>query len=353
MTPGRLGFYVLPGHVTSITSMADEVRDGAELGFGAVLVSERLNIKHSAVLSGYAAALAGPAMEVAVALTFANTRHPMDMAAFGASAAALAQGGFTMGLGRGPNHQWDAWGMPRPRLAQLEDAARVLSRLWAGETVTDHDGPLGRFPGSMRLGVELERVPRIGLGTLGPKGMEAAGRSFDDLFLHTHWSEAGIAASAATARRAAERAGRDPAALRVWSLLAVACDLPEEAVLQRIVRRMTTYMQWPGYGELIVAANGWDPEVLTRLRSHPLLAGRMADTTRFSTDELREIRSIYPPEWISEGAAIGSPEEVARRVRAQFAAGADRVVLHGNAPRDLGGIVAAMAGAEGDAQRER
>lgn len=338
----QLAFYVLPGHVTSITSMADEVRDGAELGFGAVMISERLNVKHSPVLSGYAAALAGDEMEVVTALTFANTRHPMDMAAFGASAAALAPGGFTMGLGRGLNHQWDAWGMPRPKLAQIEDAACVLKTLWAGEAVTDHDGPLGRFPGTLKIGMELERMPRVGFGTLGPKGMAAAGRSFDDLFLHTHWSDEGVANSAALARGAAEEVGRDPAGLRVWALLAVACDLPEEAVLQRIVRRMTTYMQWPGYGELICAANGWDPAVLEKLRTHPLLDGRMADTTQFTTEELREIRDIYPPDWIDEGSAIGSPEQVAQRVRRQLDAGADRVILHGNAPKDLAKILDAL-----------
>lgn len=69
---------------------------------------------------------------------------------------------------------------------------------------------------------------------------------------------------------------------------------------------MTTYLQWPGYGELIVAANGRDPAVLERVRRHPLLEGRMADTTTFSADELRQIRALYPPQWLSEGAAIGA-----------------------------------------------
>lgn len=338
----QLAYYVLPGHVESITSMADEVRDGAELGFGAVIISERLNVKHSPVLAGYAAALAGDDMEVVTALTFATTRHPMDMAAYGASAAALARGGFTMGMGRGLNHQWDGWGTPRPKLAQIEDAAQLLKRLWAGEAVTGHDGPLGRFGGTLKIGVELERIPRVGFGTLGPKGMAAAGRTFDDLFLHTHWSDQGVSNSAALARGAAEEAGRDPASLRIWAVMAVACDVPEEVFLQRIVRRMTTYLQWPGYGELICAANDWDPAVLERLRTHPLLDGRMADTTHFTGDELRQIRDIYPPEWIDEGSAVGSPEHVARRAQQQLDAGADRVILHGNAPQDLAKVLAAF-----------
>ena len=62
-----------------------------------------------------------------------------------------------------------------------------------------------------------------------------------------------------------------------------ACDLPEPVQLRHVVRRMTTYMQIPGYGELIVAANGWDPTVLDRLRNHPLLQGRFAGSARSAT----------------------------------------------------------------------
>lgn len=336
-----LAFYGLPGHVTSAAPLRREVADGAALGLGAVLLSERLNVKEGAALCGYAAALAGD-MEVVCALTYPHTRHPMDLAAFGATMTHLAPAGFTLGLGRGVNHNWDTWGMPRPGMAMLEDAAGVLRRLWAGETVVDHDGPLGRFPGSLCLGVGLPAIPRLALGALGPKTQALGGRAFDDLVLHSHWTAEGVARSAAAARSAAEEAGRDPGALRIWALLVTACDLPEEDELQRVVRRMTTYMQWPGYGELIVAANEWDPAVLDRLRAHPVLAGRMADTTSFTPDELRALRDVYPEAWLRDGAATGTPEACAAQAAALLDAGADRVVLHGSAPAEVAAMVAAF-----------
>ncbi|MEB3061939.1 TIGR03857 family LLM class F420-dependent oxidoreductase [[Mycobacterium] zoologicum] len=336
-----LAYYVVPGHVSSAAPVAREVRDGAERGFGAVLVSERLNVKHSAVLGGYAAALAGE-MEIVTAVTFPHTRHPMDLAAYGATMAQLAGGGFTMGMGRGPNHQWDAWGMLRPSTAMLEDAAGVLRTLWSGGTVADHDGPLGRFPGRLTLGVELACAPRLALGALGPKTQEMAGRAFDDLILHSHWTDEAVADSVARVRKSAEHAGRDPNALRVWAMLVTACDQPEEQVLLRVVRRMTTYMQWPGYGELIVRANGWDPAVLRRVREHPLLVGRMADVTSFSTDELRRLAAVYPESWLLDGAAIGDAQHCAARARQLLDAGAHRVILHGNAPADLDAVLAAF-----------
>lgn len=337
--PRSLAFYVVPGHVSSAAPVAREVSDGLQRGFGAVVISERLNVKHSAVLGGYAAALAGD-MEVVTALTFPHTRHPVDLASYGATLSQLATGGFTLGFGRGPNHQWDAWGMPRPSTAMLEDTAHVLRTLWSGGTVTDYNGPLGRFPGRLSLGVELETSPRLGLGALGPRTQELAGRAFDDLILHSHWTDEAVSRSVALARRAAEQAGRDPDALRVWAMLVTACDQPEEQILLRVVRRMTTYLQWPGYGELIVAANGWDPAVLRRVREHPLLANRMADVTTFTTDELRTLAEVYPESWLRDGAAIGDAKYCAERARRQLAAGAHRVILHGNAPADLDPLLA-------------
>jgi 5,10-methylenetetrahydromethanopterin reductase len=340
-----LAFYALPGHVESAAPLRREVFDGAALGMGAVLLSERLNVKEGAALCGYAAALAGDDMEVVCGLTCPHTRHPMDLAAFGGTMAHLATGGFTLGLGRGMNHNWDTWGMKRPGMAMLEDAAHVLRRMWNGETITDHDGPLGRFPGKLSLGVQLPCVPRLALGALGPKTQQLGGRAYDDLILHSHWTAEGVANSSALARRAAEEAGRDPDALRIWTLLVTACDMGEEDVLQRVVRRMTTYMQWPGYGELIVAANGWDPAVLDRLRKHPVLEGRMADVTKFTLDELRRLRDVYPEQWLRDGAATGSPEDCARTVQQQLDAGADRVVLHGTAPAEVTTLVHAFEGA--------
>jgi probable F420-dependent oxidoreductase len=314
--------------------VAREVTDGSQRNFGAVLISERFNVKHSAVLAGYTAALAGD-MEIVTALTVPHTRHPMDLASYGATMSQLAGGGFTLGLGRGPNHQWDAWGMPRPGLDMLEDVCGVLRALWAGAAVVDHDGPLGRFPGRLSLGVDLDRIPRLGLGALGPRMQELAGRAFDDLILHPHLTDEAVSRSVARARHAAEQAGRDPDALRIWAMLVTACNQPEEQLLLRVVRRLTTYLQWPIFGELIVAGNGWDPDVLRRIREHPVLAGRMADTTTFTIDELRLLAEIYPESWLQDGAAVGDAAHCAQRIHQQLDAGADRVILHGNAPADL------------------
>jgi len=75
----------------------------------------------------------------------------------------------------------------------------------------------------------------------------------------------------AVVRRAAEEAGRDPAAVRVWAVLAtVEESIPEDRRLRKLAGRLATYLQ--GYGDVLVRANGWDPEVLARFRADPFVS---------------------------------------------------------------------------------
>lgn len=54
---------------------------------------------------------------------------------------------------------------------------------------------------------------------------------------------------------------------------------------------------------------------------------------------LRALAEVYPESWLRDGAAIGDAKHCAYRARQQLDAGADRVILHGNAPADLDGVL--------------
>jgi len=337
----ELGFYTLPGRVADPGPMLQEVHDAGEVGLGSVWISERHDVKEAATLSG-AAGVTTRDLAVAVGVTNPNTRHLMVTAAFGSTMSALTGGRFALGLGRGFDMRSDMWGIPRVTTKMLEDTAQLLRRLWAGEKVFGHEGPAGKFA-YLSLDHTVAQPPPLILAALGPRTQEMAGRAFDGVLLHSHWTNQAVADCVARVRRGAERAGRDPERVQVWSCLVTACDLPEPAELRHVVRRMTTYMQIPGYGELIVDANGWDRTVLDRLRNHPLLQGRFADATEFTDDELRQIRDIYPAEWWTTSNAIGSPERCARRMLDQFEAGAAGIVLHASAPREMRTLLEAYA----------
>lgn len=344
----ELGFYTLPGRVSDPQPMLAEVVDAEQIGLGSVWISERHDVKEAAVLSGAAGALTRE-LAVGVGVTNPNTRHVMVTAAIASTMSALTGGRFALGLGRGFDLRSDMWGVPRVTGKMLADVAGLLRRLWAGEKIFGHDGPAGKFA-YLSLDHTLATPPPLFLAALGPKTQELAGAHFDGVLLHSHWTDRAVAECAARVARGAERAGRDPRSVQIWSCLVTACALPEPVELRHVVRRMTTYMQIPGYGELIVDANGWDRGVLEKLRAHPLLQGRFADATEFSDDELRQIRDVYPREWLEDGNAVGSPEHCARRIRDQFAAGASGVVLHASAPREMTALLEAYARVRDDAR---
>jgi probable F420-dependent oxidoreductase len=319
--------------------MSQEIHDAEALGLGSVWISERHDVKEAATLAGAAGVLTQD-MAVAVGVTNPNTRHVMATAAIGSTMSGLTGGRFALGLGRGFDLRSDMWGAPRVTGRMLEDTAGLLRRLWAGEKVLGHDGAAGKFA-YLSTDHACSAPPPLVLAALGPRTQALGGRAFDAVLLHSHWTDRAVAACVARVRQGAEQAGRDPDRVQVWACLVTACELPEPLELRHVVRRMTTYMQIPGYGELIVDANGWDRGVLERLRAHPVLEGRIADATEFTDDELRRLRDVYPAHWIAESNAIGTAARCARRIKDQLDAGAAGVILHASAPGEMRALLAA------------
>lgn len=333
----ELGFYGLPGHTDTPADLLTECRDAERLGLGSVFISERFNVKEAATLCGAAGAVT-ERLGIATGVTNHNTRHPMVTAAWCTTMHRLTGGRFALGLGRGFDRLFDAINVPRITFAGLEDMAGLLRRLWHGERIFGHDGPAGRYP---YLGLDpdfAEDIP-IMMAALGPKGMRFAGRVMDGLILHTFFADDTLARCVTAARQGAEEAGRDPSAVKVWAVLAVMCDLPEEARLKMLVGRMATYLQ--AYGDALVAINGWDPAPLERFRADPKVqAFQGAIDAKASPEELAYFETLIPVEWLA-ASAVGSAEHCARRVLDQFDAGADGVILHASTPAQLAPVIEA------------
>ncbi len=334
----RLGFYTLAGAPRSPRELLEEVVDGERLGLGTVFISERLNVKEAATLSGAVGATA-QRMQIATAATNHNTRHPLVTAAYAATMHRLTEGRFTLGIGRGVDLMWRALGLPPVTTAQMEDFAGLMRRLWRGETIIGHDGPAGRYP-FLRLDPTFdERIP-LGLVAFGPNSLRLGGRAFDQVVLHTFFTDETTARCVRTVKQAAAEAGRDPDEVQVWACLATIGDhLPEPVRLKKTVGRMATYLQ--GYGDLMVRTNGWDPAVLARFRADPVVAGFVgALDDKATTEQLEHVATLIPDEWLA-AAAMGSPAACVATIRHQFELGVDGVILHGAAPRELEPIVVA------------
>jgi probable F420-dependent oxidoreductase len=337
----ELGFYTLAGAPKSPRDLIDEVRMGEELGLGHVFISERWNVKEAATLAGAVGAVSSE-IGIATAATHHSTRHPLITASHATTMHTLTGGRYTLGLGRGVRLLFDAFGLPAITTAQLEDFAGLMRRLFHGETVVDHDGPAGRYP-VLRLDPAFDFDIPLGLVAFGPKTLALGGRAFDAVFLHTFFTDETLARCVATVKAAAEQAGRDPGAVKVWSVFATVGDhLPEAVRLKKTVGRLATYLQM--YGDLMVETNHWDPEVLARFRADDMVAGfgsRLIDAVA-TPDELEHIATLLPKEWLAP-AATGSATQCTAAIRAQFALGADGVILHGATPAELTPIVTAYS----------
>ena len=334
----ELGFYTLAGHSATPHDLVDEVVTGEQLGLGTAFISERFNSKDATTLSGAAGAVS-TTLGVATAATNHNTRHPIVTANFAMTMHRLTEGRFALGLGRGFDALFDIMGLPRITMAALTDAIDLQRRLWHGEIIFDHDGPAGKFP-MLCLETSFDEDIPVMLTALGERTLEFAGGLVDGVVLHTFFSDEALAASVAAVRRGAEKAGRDPQSVRIWSVLATVGDhLSDDLRLKKLTGRLATYLQ--GYGDLMVSVNGWDPEVLTRFRAseHVTSIGGAIDAVA-TTEQLQRIGELLPDEWLAS-AATGSPEQCAARVLSQFDLGADGVILHGATPTELAPVVQA------------
>lgn len=335
----ELGYYLLAGAgEEGPATLMDEARRGEELGFGTGFISERWNVKEASSLTGAALAVTNR-MQIATAATNHNTRHPLITGSWATTMHRLSGGRFTLGLGRGIAAMYGAFGVPPVTTAQMEDFAQVMRRLWHGELIFNHDGPIGKYQ-LLFLDPDFNEDIRLAIVAFGPQTLALGGREFDDVILHTYFTPETLQRAVKTVKEAAEQAGRDPASVRVWSCFATVGDhLPEELRLKKTVARLATYLQ--GYGDLLVNTNGWDPAVLQRFRDDSVVQSVGGGIDHKATaEQIEHIATLIPDEWL-EPSATGSSQQCVDRIRKEFDYGADAVIMHGATPDELEPIVEA------------
>ena len=278
----ELAYYAVTHHPAEARKVFSEATDAEALGLGSCMISERFTVKEAGVLAGAVAGRA-PSLGVAAAAINHHMRHPIITATMGSTLHALTEGKYAMAFGRGAAEHWKAIGQPVVTEAVLRDFIGILRRLWTDGFVLDHDGPAGKWP-VLHNRSGLGEGPPLGLVAVGPRTMALAGELCDFVVMHTFFSEQATLSSIEAVRRGAERAGRDPDAVRIWSCLAAVPDgMSEEDQLRRGVGRLVTYFQ--AYGDTLVSVNGWDPAVWERLKTSEVFttAPRPAPSTRRPT----------------------------------------------------------------------
>jgi 5,10-methylenetetrahydromethanopterin reductase len=330
-----LGAYTLPGRVADPRAAIAQAAAAQRLGLRTLWLSERWGTKDLGVLAG-AISQVTTTIRIASGITHFQSRHPAVLASLAMTAQALSGGRMIVGVGRSVDAMWTAVGLPPSTNASLIDHADIFRRLCRGEKVR-YDGPAGSFP-SLRLNdVPDQPVPPLVLAAIGPRGLAMAGRNFDGVLLHPFLTPDAVRRSVGVVREAERAAGRPRGAVRVYATVVVACDLSPAEEMAVVGARAVTYYQVPGLGERLAETNNWEPDALTRLRSHPRLAGVKGSADSVLTrEQLVDVVLALPSQWIGEAAAVGSARacfDVFERYRE---AGADELVLHGSTPDQLG-----------------
>ncbi len=336
----ELGTYLLPGHTDRPTDVYEEVRQAEALGLGSAWISERFDVKEVGALCG-AAISATKDIWIGTGVTNVDTRHPLLTATLASTLWRLSGGRFALGVGRGVAIRAQMMGLSPVTDRQLADFVGLMRRLWKGERVFGHDSPLGKFPYLHQADWMDEPIPLL-MTAFGKRSLEFAGSVFDGVILHTFMSDEAVSRAVALVRKGAEKVGRDPDSVKVWSVLAVACNASEERKLRLFTARLATYLQAPGYGELLFKINGWDLQALQAFRSHPAVAGIPGGIDSVATlDQLRAIHELIPQAWLP--AAEGTPEQCAKRIVDQLDAGASGVILHASLPQESAPALEAYA----------
>jgi probable F420-dependent oxidoreductase len=331
----KFGTYILPGRVSDPVRGLSEAVEAERVGLGSVWISERYATKEPAVLSGAVSQLTKRARICGT--MYATVRNPVVTASVCNLMQALSADRFRLLLARGVASHLATIGSPPITFARLADFISLMRRLWAGEAVS-YQGVLGNFPALQLTDRYLGPPPPIVLTAIGPKTLQFAGEHCDGVLLHPFISPQGVRKSATMVREAAERAGRDPRSVRIYHNVIVAPDLAKDEEEAVVGGRAITYFQVPGYGEMITEINGWDASPLQRMRAHPQIAalgGKLADQA-FTRAQLVDVSRTLPQSWYDEGAAIGTAARCAAKLCGFLDAGADELVLHGSAPKQMG-----------------
>ncbi len=245
-----------------------------------------------------------------------SVRTPMTLAMGIASVADLTGRPTSLALGASSAVVVEEWhGRERVRTARhLAETAQIVRGLLDGEKV-DFRGELARCSG-YRLRLDAPRTP-LTVAAFGPAAVKVAARYADRMLLNMVTPES-LGLLRGQMERAAAEAGREPPTLAVWLCLGID---PDRATIDQLLRAVVGYLAAPGYAEMISAAGFAGLVRFARSRPHP-----------------RELLAAMPDELVSAIGLVGTGGEIAQRVEAYRAAGADEICLVPATANDPGGL---------------
>jgi probable F420-dependent oxidoreductase len=206
--------------------------------------------------------------------------------------------------------------------ARMRESIQCLRPILRGERA-DYDGRYIRSQG-FRLRHPLPHTS-IGVGAFGPVITQLTARLADEVVLNLA-SPQRVSQVREQVEYHAAAAGRTPPHLTVWVPVAVR---PGATALRQLANQLAIYLAPPGYGEMFCELGFAD------------FVERARRGARRS-----ELAAAIPLELAEQLAAVGTPEQVATRLRAYLQAGADTVAVIPVTAEDPGGRTALQCAAD-------
>ena len=160
---------------------------------------------------------------------------------------------------------------------------------------------------------------RIGVGAFGPSMMKLSAQFADEVVLNLA-SPQRVSQVREQIEQDAAAVGRTPPHITAWVPVAVQ---PGEAALRQLAGQVAVYLAPPGYGEMFCELGFAD--LVERARA----GARRAD-----------LAAAIPLELAQQLAALGTPDQVADRIRSYLDAGADTVAVIPVTAEDPAGRIA-------------
>ena len=289
----RLGIVLYHG-IDSGSALKEYGRIAEDAGFESLWVTERYFHEETFSLLGFLAA-AAQRIKLGVGVVNPYTRHPALLAMASATLDRISGGRFVLGLGRNEKPVIQGkmnipYGDSR---AALEDSVTTIRSLLAGERVTT---AAGRFKLN---GVKLATTPiqqklPIYVAAIGQKGLRLAGAIADGVLLNAYVPPTYVRYAVEEVRNAAKGAGRDPQAIDIACMLVVRLTDDPQSLIPILKQRIVRLLDEPHVGEILFEKGGFDPAILTPLRTTVQKDGEKA-AVHFITDDMVEAFYLIGP----------------------------------------------------------
>ena len=294
------------------TEIAQLAERAEALGYDSVWVAEGHGGDQFAILAACALRTRRIRLGTAISSVFVRTAPTIAMAA--ATVDELSGGRFVLGLGSshrvqvGPEHGVE-YAQP---LERVRDTVRVVRTLLREREVR-HDGETVRIEDFKLWFRPYRGDPPVYLSALFPKMMELTGEIADGVIL-TRSTLASAGAARERLAAGAVRAGRDPDAIEVTSLLPASVAADREAALAAARPGLAFYAGFfPRYNRLL-AESGFAAEAAAVAAAWA--AGDPAGAARAVTDEM-----------IAATGIAGTPAQVRERLDAYRESGLDLPII--------------------------